>query len=214
MDEAALIVAIVAVVLSVVVAGFGMLLQWLMFRASTDQLTNIGKENAALVTSIAMSLGTIQKTTTITQDTVSRQLEQVFVRLLDKAFAGGERVAEEAEPAEVPQVPVEEPVKQWEVRRTTSEARTFSAVRLMLTYLDGEDEGKSHNEIRDHLASAYEDDAVGSLSAALDFFMALGTLNALRAVELKGDNLALTETGKLAARLLERLDTGGTPATT
>ena len=73
MDEAALIIAIVALVLSVIVTGFGMALQWFMFRASTDQLTNIGKESAGISERIARSLGEIHETTATTRGAPSRQ---------------------------------------------------------------------------------------------------------------------------------------------
>ena len=197
MDVAALIVSVVAVFLSVIVAGFAMGLQWLMFRASTDQLTSIGKENAALVANVATSLGKIQQTTTITQDTVSRQLEQVTGRLLDGVLADQARSIPEDGTGDARGQPVERSEMEWQIERTISQARRHSAVGRMLTFLGGQDEGRSYEEIREHMGSTIKDDPYG-IGSALDFFQALGSLGALDAIDIKNDKLALTETGERA----------------
>ena len=206
MEEAALIIAVVALILALVVAGFGIVLQMLIYRASTDQLLNIGKESASLSASIAMSLGRIHETTATTQVAVSRQLEQVTERLLDGFLEDRQRPIPVSEAAEVPEGPVEPPEAEWAIQRTIKEASTYSIVKLVLTFLDGEDDGKSHKDIRERLASDYEEGAeLPSLSAGLDFFYVLGTLMALNAIEHEGDKLVLTNTGKQAVLGLTRL---------
>ena len=197
MEEAALIIAVVALILTLVVAGFGIVLQMLIYRASTDQLLNIGKESASLSASIAMSLGQIHQTTTITQDTVSRQIEQITGRLLDGVFADQARPIPEGETADAHEEPVEPAEIKWVIDRMVSQARYHSPVGRMLTFLGHEDEGRSRDDIREHFKSGEMPDNTG-FGWAMDIFFALGSFGALNAVDPTGDKWVLTETGKLA----------------
>ena len=192
MDVTALIVAIIAVFVSLAVAGFAIWLQWLMFRASSDQLANIGKENAGLAERLARSLGEIHETTTSTKGAIDRQLEQVTARLLDTAV-----------PSKEPSIDADvrgnggEPVltaSDWATQRVLSIAKGWPEVQYMLAHMARDDVDKSARGIANHF-ELFE--SPGPLDTTSALFSAMGILRAVNAVVFSDDGkFELTESGR------------------
>jgi hypothetical protein len=132
MDVAALVISIVAVLLSVVVAGWAIYLQWSMFRATTDQLTAIGKENARLGEEVSRSLGQIHEAATGTRGTV----ESTFLPLVSllSNVTGQPQRAPGREPAAAAEQ-AEPRMQRWLIEQAVTVLGVAAAAPLLVEHL-------------------------------------------------------------------------------
>ena len=128
MDTAALVISILAVLLSVIVAGWAIYLQWCMFKASTDQLNLIGKENASLGERIATSLGQLHETAITTRSRLDAMMGQLVSGLLARASPSPEPAG--AETREIQRDPAG-----WRLQRAAAVLRGRPAARVVVEYL-------------------------------------------------------------------------------
>lgn len=196
METAALVISIFAVLLSLVVAGFAIGLQWMMFNATTRQLNLIGKENASLGERIAASLGQLHETTTITRSRLDATMDQLVSGLL----TGG---AIPAEGAGAPTQRVVPDLDRWRIDQAAEILRAFRAAPAMMEYLatDARDARTIGAQLLD-LAPQTDD----ALMWKIDVPAVINILLALELVALDADKMlvSLTPQGKqLAARLSE-----------
>jgi len=130
MDVAALVISIFAILLSVIVAGWAIYLQWCMFKATTDQLNLIGKENASLGERIAMSLGQLHETATTTRGRLDTAMDQLVSGLLGRGAPAAEGAA--AEPEQIGGSS-----DAWRVEQAVRVFRPLRAAPRVLEYLAG-----------------------------------------------------------------------------
>jgi len=130
METAALVISVFAVLLSVVVAGWAIYLQWSMFKASTDQLNLIGRENARLGQTIATSLGELHETTTTTRSTLDLTMGQLVSGLLERGGRSPKPAGAEAEE-------IQRDWDGWRVEQAVRVFRSFRAAPRVLEYLAG-----------------------------------------------------------------------------
>jgi hypothetical protein len=132
MDVAALVISILAVLLSVIVAGWAIYLQWCMFKATTDQLNLIGRESARLGESLSRLLGQIHEATTTTRGSI----ESTFLPLVsllkgvheERPGASGKALAGAAEE-------VRRESDAWRVERAVATLSPIVAAPAVLQYL-------------------------------------------------------------------------------
>jgi len=127
METAALVISIFAVLLSLIVAGWAIYLQWSMFKATTGQLAAIGKENASLGERKAMSLGQLHETATSTRGSIESTI-MPLVSMLRKT------------PDEQPAAPAatadqQAAVRAWRVRRAIGSLTLLRGTPLFLELL-------------------------------------------------------------------------------
>ncbi len=79
MDVASLIIAVTSLVLALLIAGFGVLLQFLMFKASSEQTTAVGKSLGDFQSELQHLLGQIEGRT----DAMTTTLNEQFNTMLD-----------------------------------------------------------------------------------------------------------------------------------
>ena len=128
MDVAALIISIFAVLLSLIVAGFAIGLQWLMYNATTRQLSLIGKESASLAERIAKSLGELHETATSTRSRLDATLDQLVSGLLGRPTPPGEEDGGEKQATQGDW-------GAWRVERAVKTLGPFAAAPALLQYL-------------------------------------------------------------------------------
>jgi len=193
MDVAALVISIFAILLSVIVAGWAIYLQWSMFKATTDQLVAIGKENASLGQRIARSLGRLQETATTTRSRLDTTLDQLVSGLLGRAAPSAE------EPSAVDDVQLDR--KAWAVGQAMWLLQDFSEGRAILEYFEAGVRPSAAVE-SDLAALAPKDEDPGDWEAFV--LIVLGILRVLDLLRLDGDSFSLTVEGRqLAERLRE-----------
>ena len=136
MDVAALVISIFAVLLSLIVAGFAIGLQWRMFNATSQQLNLIGKENASLGERIAASLGQLHETASITRSRLDATLDQLVSGLLGRAAPSAEGAGAEVRRLQP------DPVG-WRIEQAAMVFELAPAAPAVLEYLagDGRDTG-------------------------------------------------------------------------
>lgn len=199
METAALVISIFAILLSVIVAGWAIYLQWSMFKATTDQLVAIGKENASLGQRIARSLGRLQETAATTRSRLDATMEQLVSGLLGRAAPalGG--------PAEPPEK-LHAELQAWRVEQAVRVFRGLRAAPRVLEYLaggarDSNDLGTQLVELRPE--GEDEDPWMWDIAAIIGVFNALDLL----AVDGEKGVVSLTAPGRqVAARLSEGAD--------
>ena len=193
METAALVISVFAVLLSVVVAGWAIYLQWCMFKATTDQLNLIGKENASLGERIAMSLGQLHETTTTTRSRLDSTMGQLVSGLLGRVGASVE------EPPVVDDVQLDR--KAWAVDRAMWILQEFPESRAIVEYFEAGVRPSAAVE-SDLAALAPKDEEAKDWDAFV--MVVLGLLRTLDLLRLDGDSLSLTVEGRqLAERLRE-----------
>lgn len=196
METAALVISVFAVLLSVIVAGWAVYLQWSMFKATTDQLNLIGKENASLGERIAASLGQLHETTTSTRNTLDAMIGQLVSGLL----RGG------AIPAEGARAPTERVLPNLNRLSIDQAAKVLGALRAapaVLEYLaaDARDYRTLGTQLLD-LAPQTEDAWTWKMNipAVVDILLALD----LVAADADKGTVSLTPEGRqIAERLRE-----------
>jgi hypothetical protein len=82
MDVAALVISIVSVLLTAILAGFGVLLQWLISRDTRQQATEIRQDVGNFKTEASALLGEIRGLTTETRQSQERQVETMINALV------------------------------------------------------------------------------------------------------------------------------------
>ena len=130
MDVAALVISIFAVLLSLIVAGFAIGLQWRMFSATSQQLNLIGKENASLGERIAMSLGQLHESATTTRSRLDATMEQLVSGLLARVAPSSDAAG--AEPKEIQGDP-----QGWRIQQAALVLEDIPGARDILEYLAG-----------------------------------------------------------------------------
>jgi hypothetical protein len=128
MDAAALVISIFAVLLSLIVAGFAIGLQWRMFNATSQQLNLIGKENASLGERIAMSLGQLHETATSTKSRLDTTMGQLVSGLLERVAPWPQAVG--AERRQIQRDP-----GGWRLQRAAAVLRGRPVARVVVGYL-------------------------------------------------------------------------------
>jgi len=128
MDVAAVVISIFAVLLSLIVAGFAIGLQWRMFNATSEQLNLIGKENASLGERIATSLGQLHETATTTRSRLDATLEQLVSGLLGRVAPSAEARAGVGDEARGD-------LDAWVVEQGADVLQRFGAAPAVLEYL-------------------------------------------------------------------------------
>ena len=193
MDVAALVISIVAVLLSVIVAGWAIYLQWCMFRATTDQLTAIGKENASLVERMAMSLGQIHEVATGTRSSLDATVSQLVSGLL-------ERLGQPAEAAGTGSGRTHRDVEEWRVGQAASVLCGLRGASAIVGHLAGgaRDVDTLGTELVSLLPDTEPGDAKFSVTATIAVLKALDLLD----VGVDNRTVSLTAAGRqVAARL-------------
>lgn len=196
MDVAALIVAIVALILTLVVTGFGILLQWSMFTATSEQVTRMGEQNAALGERLTNTLTEIREVTTHTRGTIDTTMRHVIDAALPKVFPSKAIAAATGEPErEAPRTMEEAAWKSWQHQRLVSTARAYSHVLPILRLPQAKPEGVT----LDDMASAVvikdsdTDEDVARILRVAHASTVVGVLTALDVVEFPGEKLALSQ---------------------
>lgn len=196
METAALVISVFAVLLSVVVAGWAIYLQWSMFKASTDQLNLMGKENARLGQTIATSLGQLHETATTTRSRLDTTLDQLISGLLGRGAPG---LGGPAEPPEK----LHAELQAWRVEQAVTILRDFPTARAVLQSLGG-----GAREVPSVIAELRglrpktepEDEWVVDVAGMVSVLRALDLL----AIDADKDTVCLTaEASEVAARLSE-----------
>ena len=200
MDTAALVISIFAVLLSVIVAGWAIYLQWCMFRATTDQLTAIGKENASLGERIAMSLGQVHETTSATSSRLDGIMGQVVSGLL-------ERVPPSLEPAGAETRGIRRDPTGWRLQRAAAVLRGRPGARVVVGYLassprDWRDLGAQLFELRPDARD--QQDPGEAIRWGLEVVAAVRVLDALEllARDEEANTVTLAPEGRDLGRLL------------
>ncbi|MCH7578163.1 MAG: hypothetical protein IH822_10310 [Chloroflexi bacterium] len=157
MDVAALIIAIVALVLALIVSGFGIVLQWLMFRANTEQVAQMGAQNAGLGERLTNALTEIREITTQTRGTMDTTMKDVVAAALPTVF--GKNKAEVA-PGELDtDAPTEKvAVRSWQLKKLIRLVKSSSISRLILDRLQSKPAGISTDDLIDAIPVKDEDD--------------------------------------------------------
>jgi hypothetical protein len=84
MDVAALVISIVALILAAILAGFGVLLQWLISRDTRQQATEIRQDVGSFKGEASAILGEIRGLTTQTRESQERQVDTMLHALVDR----------------------------------------------------------------------------------------------------------------------------------
>jgi hypothetical protein len=207
MDVAALVISIFAVLLSVIVAGWSVRLQLLMFRATTDQLMAIGKENASLAERIAKSLGQLHEAATSTRSSLDKTIDQLLSAVLSRSTAPASSEAGGAEVGESQPGPEER-----RVQRAVMFLRTYRSAPVILGelaggFIDVRTLGTERARLRAETGD--DEDIEGVIHWAMDVAAVLAVLHALDLLAFGPGRrtVTLTAEGKqLAALLLEAAD--------
>lgn len=209
------VVSILALAVAVAAIGiglFGAVLQWLAYRATTDQLTAIGRENARLGERIAQSLGALHESATTTRSRLDTTLDQLVSGLLGRVApstegAGAEVSRLQPAPAgEAAGAGAQETERERERWRVEQAVRAFGSLRAaprVLQYLaggarDSNDLGTQLVELRPE--GEDQDPWMWDIAAIIGVFKALDLL----AVDREKGVVTLTAPGRqIAARLAE-----------
>jgi hypothetical protein len=192
MDVAALIISIVAVLLALVVSAFAIILQFLMFKATSDQVARMGEQNAKLGERLASALTEIREITAQTRGTVDITVKDVIAAALSSVFPSETREAPMAEQAgDVPTGPTGKELVQWQRSELVSKVRTSEDMMPVLRLLQSKPEGASLAELRDAINYSYADPEIGDqvtmgVKSSRAWF-ALGILHCLRAIWVTED---------------------------
>lgn len=130
METAALVISIFAVLLSVVVAGWAIQLQWSMFKASSHQLNLIGRESARLGQRLSRSLGQIQEATTTIKSSLDTTVGHLLSGSARPVPASQGAVGAAAEETE-------REMERWRVEEAVRVFRGLRAAPRVLEYLAG-----------------------------------------------------------------------------
>jgi hypothetical protein len=197
MDTAALVISIFAVLLSLIVAGFAIGLQWRMFNATSQQLNLIGKENASLGERIATSLGQLHETATTTRRRLDTALDQLVSGLLGRVAPSAEAPAGVAGESRGD-------LDAWVVERGARLLQRFRAAPALLEYLGGGAPTNADTAVQQLLQLRPEDRDEGDWE--MDLGAVITVLEALDVVRVdpEKDEVSLTAQGRqIAARLSE-----------
>jgi len=85
MDETALVISIVSLLMALLLAGFGTILQWLISKDTRQQGTEIRNDVASFKTEVSSLLGEIRGLTTETRQTQERQMDTMIHAITGQA---------------------------------------------------------------------------------------------------------------------------------
>jgi hypothetical protein len=191
MDVAALVISVFAILLSVIVAGWAIYLQWCMFKATTDQLTAIGKENASLAERIAKSLGQLHEAATSTKGSLDRTIDRLLSAVVARPTLGSAAA------------PADEQLDQgqWRIQRAKEFFGEDRAACGILRYLTPD--GRERAEFTAYLTGPDfpREDAAQWIMDVGTTFVALAALDLID-LDAGRDRVVLTDVGREVARAL------------